>query len=171
MIVVQSRGELQDCARAGRAASTATSSIVATARGCRQIDASATLFAFRFHHKFVVHIVTLGQAKISFHMHLNGLKCRADRVGTYMQQFSHLPGYDGAAYVKDGGGPRVWTCVGCYQLERNKGKRTREKETTGRVTSRKGVGGYVRAHGYRLTGEMSGGGLRSVAWASVITLI
>ena len=32
-------------------------------------------------------------------------------------------------------------------------------------------GGYVRAHGCRLTGKMSGGGLRSVAWASVITLV
>ena len=31
-----------------------------------------------------------GKSKISFHIHLNGLKCRADRVGTYMQQFSHL---------------------------------------------------------------------------------
>ena len=28
----------------------------------------------------------------------------------------------------------------------------------------------MRAHGCGLTGKMSGGGLRSVAWASVITL-
>ena len=30
--------------------------------------------------------------------------------------------------------------------------------------------GCVRAHGYDLTGKMTGGGLRSVAWASAITL-
>ena len=31
--------------------------------------------------------------------------------------------------------------------------------------------GCVRAHGYDLTGKMTGGGLRSVAWASAITLV
>ena len=30
--------------------------------------------------------------------------------------------------------------------------------------------GCVRAHGYDLTGKMTGGGLHSVAWASAITL-
>ena len=34
-----------------------------------------------------------------------------------------------------------------------------------------GAGGYVRAHGCGLTGKMNGGGLHSVAWASVITII
>ena len=29
----------------------------------------------------------------------------------------------------------------------------------------------MRAHGCRLAGEMSGGGLRSVAWAGAITLV
>ena len=31
--------------------------------------------------------------------------------------------------------------------------------------------GCVRAHGYDLTGKMTGGGLHSVAWASAITLV
>eukprot|EP01043_Picozoa_sp_COSAG02_P063189 COSAG02_NODE_8893_length_2406_cov_1.256610_3_plen_65_part_00 len=39
------------------------------------------------------------------------------------------------------------------------------------TVSRKGADGYVRAHGCRLTGKMSGGGLRSVVWASVVTLV
>ena len=30
--------------------------------------------------------------------------------------------------------------------------------------------GCVRAHGYDLTGKMTGGGLHSVAWASAIAL-
>ena len=38
------------------------------------------------------------------------------------------------------------------------------------LPSGEGAGGYVRAHGCRLAGKMTGGGLRSVAWASVITL-
>eukprot|EP01043_Picozoa_sp_COSAG02_P068322 COSAG02_NODE_11303_length_1751_cov_5.776634_2_plen_50_part_00 len=32
------------------------------------------------------------------------------------------------------------------------------------------VSARLRAHGCRLAGEMGGGGLHSVAWASVITL-
>ena len=31
--------------------------------------------------------------------------------------------------------------------------------------------GCVRAHGYDLTGKMTGGGLHSVAWASAIALV
>lgn len=46
-------------------------------------------------------------SKISYHFTLNGLKCRADRVGQYLSQFLGKTGFDFSAYVKLNGGPRV----------------------------------------------------------------
>ena len=46
----------------------------------------------------------------------------------------------------------------------------REFRVLSRPFLEKGRGGCVCAHGCRLTGKMTGAGLRSVAWASVITL-
>ena len=46
-------------------------------------------------------------SKISFHFILNGIKCRAELVGTFLSQFVGQTGFDKAAYVKYQGGPRV----------------------------------------------------------------
>ena len=62
-----------------------------------------------------------GKSKISYHFILNGSKCRADLVGTFLERFVGQPGFDKAAYVKYQGGPRVWTMVGTYKPKRGGG--------------------------------------------------
>ena len=67
---------------------------------------------------------TKGKSKVSYHFILNGLKCRANLVGTFLRRFLGQDGFDDSAFIRKDGKRRVFTMVNTYKPQKQGGHGT-----------------------------------------------